>query len=113
MKNVLEYLENSALRYGSKKAFDDTSASCTYEELQQQARIVGSTVAGAAILGSPIPVFMDKSVAAITCFMGVVYAGCFYILLDPHQPAARLKQIIETLDAQVLLADRTYDEKLE
>jgi len=113
MKNVLEYLENSALRYGSKKAFEDTSASCTYEELHQQARSVGSAVAGVAILSSPIPVFMDKSVAAITCFMGVVYAGCFYVLLDPHQPTARLKQIIKTLNAQVLLADRTYDAELE
>lgn len=113
MKNVLEYLEHSATQYPDKTAFADTLVSCTYQQLHKRSKAVGSALASYTAPGTPVPVFMEKNVAAITSFMGVVYAGCFYILLDPHQPAARLQQILTTLEAQTLLADRTYQAELD
>ena len=38
MRNILEYLENSAEKYGSKTAVKDDKTSCTYQELKERHR---------------------------------------------------------------------------
>lgn len=113
MKNVLEYLENSAALYGSKTAFADENDSCTYSELLEKSRKIGSALLMSESATKPLPVLMEKSVATVAAFMGVVYAGCFYVLLDPSQPAIRLKQILSTLKADTLLVDMKYRKQLE
>lgn len=45
----------------------------------------------------------EKSVETVQTFFGIVHAGCFYVLLDPKQPASRLKQILKTLEAETLI----------
>ena len=112
MKNVLEYLEHSVSLYRDKTAFADEFTSCTYEELWQNARAVGSALIPHAHSSKAIPVFMEKSVDAVIAFLGVAYAGAFYVLLDPTQPTARLNQIINTLDADTILVDRKYTDAL-
>ena len=42
MKNVLEYLENSAKMFPSKIAAKDEKAQCTYSELLNRAKEVGT-----------------------------------------------------------------------
>lgn len=113
MKNVLQYLEHSAAQYPDKTAFADHLISCTYHELQRRSQAIGSAISSYAAPGTPVPVFMEKSVGAVTAFMGVVYAGCFYILLDPQQPAARLQQILATLKTRTILADRACQPELD
>ncbi|MGO5051995.1 amino acid adenylation domain-containing protein [Lachnospiraceae bacterium LCP25S3_G4] len=104
-KNILEYLENSAKKYPQKRAFADQEMFCTYKELVASANIIGTRVAQATRVRKPVPVFMEKSVHAVMAFMGIVSAGCFYILLDPKQPVTRLNQIIATLEPDVIIAD--------
>lgn len=112
-RNILEYLEQSAERFPDKIAFADAKSACTYLELKQNARRIGVCLTQVVPPRSPIPVFMEKSVNAINSFMGAVYAGCFYVLLDPKLPTERLKQILTTLDAKVMLADRAYEKELQ
>lgn len=113
MTNILSYLECSAADYPSKIAFADESSSCTYQELLLSAQAVGTSLANHTSPGSPVPVLMEKSVDAIVAFMGVVYAGCFYILLDSSQPEARLNQILDTLNPEVLLVGKNSQGKHE
>ena len=80
--SILEYLESSASRYPDKTAFADLDATCTFEELRLRARRVGTALAEHFAPRNPVPVFMEKSVDTIGMFMGAVYAGCFYVLLD-------------------------------
>ena len=113
--SILEYLESSASRYPDKTAFADLDATCTFEELRLRARRVGTALAEHFAPRNPVPVFMEKSVDTIGMFMGAVYAGCFYVLLDTKQPAARISQILDILDsksgAQVMeLFQRLNDE---
>ena len=56
---------------------------------------------------------MEKGVKAIYAFMGIVSAGCFYILLDPKLPTERLRSVLDTLQAEVLLTDPAYDKPRE
>ena len=55
----------------------------------------------------------EKGVKAIYAFMGIVSAGCFYILLDPKLPTERLRSVLDTLQAEVLLTDPAYDKPRE
>ena len=57
--------------------------------------------------------FYGKSVDTIGMFMGAVYAGCFYVLLDTKQPAARISQILDILDSNVIVTSSKYQKDLE
>jgi amino acid adenylation domain-containing protein len=99
MKNVLEYLEQSAKLYPEKTAVLDPEKCVTYEELLHNARRIGSFLSEQEAPRRPVAVFMDKSVEALTAFMGIVAAGCFYISINMDQPPARIRQILETSKA--------------
>lgn len=113
IRNILDYLEHSAECYPDKVAFADDKDKCTYRELLERARVAGTCLAQRTKRRSPIPVFMEKGVAAVTAFMGVVHAGCFYVLLDPKLPAERLRQILVTLEADLILTSASYHKQLE
>lgn len=99
MKNILEYLEHSAAMHPDKTAVIDPEKSATYEELFNNARRIGSFLSEQEAPQSPVAVFMDKSVEALTTFMGIVSAGCFYISINMDQPPSRIRQILETSNA--------------
>lgn len=111
--NILEYLEKSAEDYPEKIAFADEELSCTFRELEESSRRIGSALAGRICPGSPVPVFMEKGVETIKVLMGVVQAGGFYVVLDTHQPRLRLEQILDTLDAELLITSAKYEKELE
>lgn len=111
--NILEYLEDSSKRFPDKTAFADEHGSCTFRELEMTARRLGTALAKYFVPRNPVPVFMEKSVETIGVFMGAVYAGCFYVLIDTKQPASRLNQILQILDSEVIVTSEKYLEDLE
>ena len=113
IRNILCYAEESARRFPGKTAFTDEETACTYDELIKSARAVGTRLGREVTPGKPVPVLMEKGVKAIYAFMGIVSAGCFYILLDPKLPTERLRSVLDTLQAEVLLTDPAYDKPRE
>ncbi|ADL05182.1 amino acid adenylation domain-containing protein [Lacrimispora saccharolytica] len=103
MRNVLEYLEHSARIFPDKIAAQDQVTGCSYKELLLNAKRIGSFLSGFESPGNPVVVFMDKSVEALTAFLGIVYAGCFYVFISPGQPVPRIRQIMEVLKAGTLI----------
>ena len=103
MRNVLEYLEHSESIYPEKIAVEDQDKSCSYQELLLHAKRIGSFLSGFESPGNPVVVFMDKRVEALTAFMGIVYAGCFYVLINPVQPVVRINQILKVLEANSII----------
>lgn len=99
MKSILDYLEHSAEMYPEKAAFADEQEECSFAELKQRAKVIGTKLAAYGIARKPVPVMMEKSVQTIEILMGIVYAGGFYVILDASHPVHRLKQILETLEA--------------
>lgn len=112
-KNILEYLEKSAQKYPDKTAFADENTSCTFKELECTGRKIGTALSRYIAPRNPIPVFMEKSVETIGVFMGAVYAGCFYVLIDTKQPASRLNQILDILQSEVIITSEKYLKDLE
>lgn len=113
MTNVLEYLEQSAGKYPNKTAFADEHTSCTWQELKERAERIGSALAEEVAPGSPVAVWMEKSVDAIAAFMGIVYAGCFYVMLDMKQPVQRISQIMNTLEQPLVIAGASAAKETE
>lgn len=112
-KSVLNYLEASVEKFGEKTACADEHMSYTYNELTEKARRIASALTSKVEVRTPIPVFMEKGCKALSVFMGAVYAGCFYVMLDPTQPASRINMILDTLEAKVIVTSEQFAAKAD
>ena len=105
-KNILEYLEKTAVRVPDKIAFSTGKESMTFREVQTQSRAIGSHLASMGLYGESVLIFMDKHPRTVTAFWGVIYAGCFYVCLDEKMPRARIDSIIDNVKPRAVIADK-------
>ncbi|MGI6256336.1 MAG: amino acid adenylation domain-containing protein [Acutalibacter sp.] len=105
MKNVLEYLERTAGTFPDGVAAEDAAGSITYRQLLDHCQRVGSALEGLPP-GAPVAVFLEKGIPALTCFLGTVFGGGFYTLINPQLPPARIAQITQVLQPAKVLTDR-------
>lgn len=107
IKSVLDYLENTAKLYGEKEAYIDENKSITFYELQVNTQKIATGLFQDVKIGMPVVVYMDKCVECIEGFLGVSYTGAFYVPIDIAMPYARVKLIMDTLKAKVVLARKS------
>ncbi len=112
VQNILDYLETSAAECPDKAAFEDLEASYTYAQVVEYGKRIGSALAELLPQNAPVPVLMEKEAWTLNVFMGAVYAGCFYSLVEPEQPAERILTILSTLEAELLVTSRKLEEKV-
>ena len=103
--NILEYLEATAPRLPQKLAYSDGSYNMTFSELFQSAKGLGSALRQRGYTKEPIAILMAKHPKEIAAFYGCVYAGCFYVPLDPDMPARRIEVILESVGARAMIVD--------
>lgn len=113
MKNVLEYLEKSAELYPDKIAIVDEHGSYSFQETKQKSRLVGIALADKIKISSPVAVMLEKGFSALCAFWGIVYAGGFYVLLNPELPEDRLNGIQNVLKAGYVITDREHQHVAE
>ena len=106
MKNVLQYLELSTEKNKKQIAIIEEEKKISYEELLNRSRKVGSLLSNYIDLRNPVGVFMEKGIDSLVSFFGTVYAGGFYVYLNPDLPTARLKKIIEVANIKVVLSSK-------
>ncbi|MDQ9868351.1 AMP-binding protein, partial [Acinetobacter baumannii] len=56
----------------------------------------------------PVLVITDKTVTTPELFFAVLYSGCFYVPIDLELPKYRLKLILDTVQADIMVTDETY-----
>ena len=103
--NILDCLENTEERFRYKTAVEDDKLTLTYHELMVMARRIGSGILRRTRPGMPVPVLMEKSPVSLAVMLGAVYAGCFYVPVNPSNPAERLRKIFRTLDSPIVVTD--------
>lgn len=108
MRTVLEYLEATAARRGNRTAVIDAQGYCSWRELQCHSMSIGSGLSGKISRGGPVPVLMEKGIHTLAAFFGIVYAGGFYVLLNPELPKPRLEQLLQVLRPECLLTDEAH-----
>ena len=112
IKNVIEYLINSAERYPDKIAFEDEDRKITYADLNYEAKKVACFIIERCrnIKNQPIIVYMEKSVECIVAFLGIIYSGNFYSPLDLKMPLNRVERIVDVLQpAAIIYAGKRPD----
>ncbi len=110
MYNVIDYLENSALEYKEKIAIVEEEKTITYSDLRNSSRKVASYFADKKVFNEPILIFMDKGIDTLVAFFGVVYAGCYYSLINPDLPENRILQIKNVTGARFIITDDEHQE---
>lgn len=105
MYNVIDYLVKSSKENASKIAVICEDEKITYKDLNNKCQIVGSFIADKGLFNEPVIIFMDKGIDTLISFFGVVYAGCYYSLINPELPEVRITQIKDTLKAKLVITD--------
>lgn len=108
MKNVLEYMEHHVLCRPDKIAVIDKTSSNSYRELEHTCKTVGTALSRHIKVGQPVAVLMEKGIPALCAFWGAIYAGGYYVLLNPELPVFRLKQIQKVLQAEYVIVDSQH-----
>lgn len=103
INNVLTWLENSAARLPDKVAFADETESVTYSALVARAKELAAELIRLTPPRKPIAVFGNKTVDCVTAFFACVYAGCYYVPLNPAHPEARRRRILGALGDPVVV----------
>ena len=106
IRSVLDYLDQAADEAPEKIAFADEERSMTYAELRDEAMRIGSGLARYIRRGQAVPVFSPKTAECIAAFLGVMYAGGYYVPVDVDMPASRSRHILETCRVELLLATK-------
>ncbi|MBE5884344.1 MAG: amino acid adenylation domain-containing protein [Lachnospiraceae bacterium] len=112
-RNVVEILEQAAVQYQDKVAVKDSEGQCTFRELCEDSKRIGSALSVYSLEGQTIPVYMEKSILALKSFFGIVYSGGCYSLLNPIHPKERLEKILEVVQAPVVITDKGHVEALK
>ncbi len=110
---ILQYLEKTAHDFPDKAAYTDRNTSLTFKDFLENAQKIGSGILKTVKRCNPVAVYMDKSSSCIYTYLGAVYAGCFYVPIDPQMPVERVSLILETLNPDLIICDDTTKEASE
>ena len=101
--------EKAAAYYADRLAVETATYRWTYAHLNQRANHIAHILqAQPPSEPAPVAVLMDHDAPLIAATMGTLKAGLFYSVLDPDQPAARLRFLLEDLAAPWLLTDTAH-----
>ena len=107
INTVLDAFEITLDRYPDAPAFEDENSALTFRDLYTGSQVIASRLAAALPPRTPVLVYMPKSPEMIRAFLGVLYAGCYYIPADTDMPAERLSHIIGTSGAKAVICSRS------
>ena len=92
--NVLEYLEENCRKTPDKIVVGDVRRQLCYRDFLGLSGAIGTRLAKDGYGKEPIAVLIDRDVYSVAAFMGIVYAGCFYVPIDKKLPAQRIETIL-------------------
>ena len=110
--NILEYLEETVKRLPDKIAYSDGVDNMSFSELYRISRGIGTYLLDNNFTHEAIAILMEKHPRQVATFYGAVYAGCFYVSIDPEMPPRRMEMILESIHARVLIVDEKYEKLL-
>lgn len=107
IKNVLQYLEQTAQRLPDKIAFSEggSGESLTFSALWEVARRVGSGLVRRGLTGERVAVLMARRPTTIAVMLGALYAGAVYVPLDAAMPLSRMRDILARARAAAVVCD--------
>lgn len=111
MKNILEYLENTAKKYPDKIGFTDSKRKVSFASLTENAKRIAVSLKNIE-KNSPVIIATERSVKCIEAMFAAVYAGCFYTIADINSPKSRLEIISKQLSPKAVITDSKAEEHI-
>jgi len=97
-KNLLEYLEFTAVRVPDKPALTDENGSILFRDLLTQSRRIGSEIARiVCCTNRPVAVMTERRKSSVLGFLGVLQSGNYYVPVDVRMPEARMETLFDRL----------------
>lgn len=112
--NVTELIENAGRTYGYRTFSVDVNSKISFRALRERAEENGRKIRSLLHnpeAGYPVAVFGEKSNSLLTMMFSAVYAGAFYVVLNPEQPGDRLDKILQVLNPQLLIVSDELEER--
>lgn len=103
MKNILEYLEQTAERYPERTAVEDEREALSWKELKDLAKRIGTAVGERISSKEPVVILAPKTPLTLAAMFGAIYGGGFYVNADMSLPPERLREIFRTLCPKLIL----------
>ncbi|MGP1485668.1 MAG: amino acid adenylation domain-containing protein [Campylobacter sp.] len=110
--SVCDFLDKSALKFGSKTAFVEGEKSVTYAEFDEFSDMLASEILRILpnfSICKPVLILLPKGIDCLISFFGVAKSGNFYTLLDEKTPRERLLKVVEILKPQLLITSDKFD----
>ena len=108
IKNVGEYLEETAKRSPQKIAILEQNSRITFSALEKFAKAVATTIIKTGLSGQSVITFLPKSINCVAAFAGIVYSGNFYTPIDVSMPEARINKIINVLNPACVITNGKF-----
>ncbi len=106
------FLQQAASR-PAQIAVIDSRRELSYGLLQSlSAQLAHGLLAGGATRGQPIAVVMDKGWEQVVACLSILQASAVYVPIDPRVPADRLKHIITTTGAKLIMTQSWLRDQL-
>lgn len=105
---VTDYLDRTVEKFPDKTAVVDDKRSITFKLLQTEAKHIATKLTDNNIFCKPVAIYLDKSVECIAAFMGVMYSGNFYTMIDVKMPETRIEKILNTLGEFTIVTDEKH-----
>lgn len=110
MKHILELLDRTVRRWGSRTAFGDEHITLTWDEVDAAVQRVGTALAQYSVQRRPVALYLDHEVPCLLAMLGTLAAGGFYTVLDTAQPPERVRRITGQLEPALLVTDAAHRE---
>ena len=127
-RTILDCFENTAITNGKRIAVKDPEHRMTYGELFETAQRMAAEVAKETmtqtqeapetnpeevVTGYPVAIFAEKSCSTLAAMLSVIYAGGFYVCINPEQTASRIGNILQVLQPRLVIVEDAYRERLQ
>ena len=110
--NILDYLEQTALRLPDKIALADDKQSLSFCQWLQEAESIGTAIAHiTSTIRRAVLVFVDRRIEGLVGAMGAVESGNFYVPIDCKMPFERVRLIADVCKPIAAVATTKADIK--
>jgi amino acid adenylation domain-containing protein len=104
-RTIPELVSDQAARVPGKTAVERGAERVSYAELADGAANIAGHLRARATTDDVVGIWLERSPAFVHAALGVLRAGAAYLPIDPRQPAARVRVMLEDAGASLVLTD--------
>lgn len=111
--NLVEPLLHYAMQLSDKVALSDGSKSITYSALVQRMKKIAQGLQHNGLIHDKVVILSSNRIEFVEVFLGVIYAGCIPVPLDPKWSTKEMNAIIQQCQPKMIFTETALVQKLD